>query len=84
MMMVILFGPVFGQIQLSQVQLVMVNNNPQSMLSWLMLNSGIKVTVLMLMTWVVSTKTEKLLLLKQEKKIEEFMLLTTTIPTNLV
>jgi len=84
MMMVILFGPVFGQIQLSQVQLVMVNNNPQSMLSWMMLYSGVKVTVLMLMTLVVSTKTEKLLLLKQEKKIEVFMLLTTTIPTNLV
>jgi len=55
------------------------NNNLQSMSLSLILNFGIKVTVLMVMTWVVSTKTEKLMLMTKE-----FMLLTMTTVTKLV
>jgi len=55
------------------------NNNLQSMSLSLILNFGIKVMVLMVMTWVVSTKTEKLMLMTKE-----FMLLTMTTVTKLV
>ena len=80
-------GPVIGMKRLSQILIVMLqfgNNNHQLMLSWMKLYFGKEVTVIMLMTWVVSTKTEKMLLMLKDLKIKEFMLLTITIPTKLV
>jgi len=80
-------GPVIGMKRLSQILIVMLqfgNNNHQLMLSWMKLYFGKEVTVIMLMTWVVSTKTEKMLLMLKELKIKEFMLLTITILTKLV
>lgn len=75
---------VFGTLN-SQIVGVMQrygNNNLQLMLSTILLNSGHKVTDTLVMTLVVSTKMENMVHIVM--MTEEFMLLTTTMATNLV